>query len=75
MRPRVPWPTGTEIAAPLFFTPARQMMIAYLLLWQARVAGDRLCSIYEENGAMEEAARTKILETQPDAAFYAGKTN
>ena len=49
------------------------VMIAYMLLWQARVAGDRLRSIYEENGATEEANRTKILETQPDAAFYAGK--
>jgi hypothetical protein len=49
------------------------VMIGYMLLWQARVAGDRLDRIYEESGATEEAARTKILETQPDAAFYAGK--
>jgi hypothetical protein len=49
------------------------VMIAYMLLWQARVAGDRLRVIYEENGATKEAARTRILETQPEAAFYTGK--
>ena len=49
------------------------VMIAYMLLWQARIAEGKLRSQYQQNEAREETARRKILETQPDAAFYAGK--
>ncbi len=49
------------------------VMIAYMLLWQARIAQGKLQALYDQNQAREETAQRRILETQPDAAFYAGK--
>lgn len=46
---------------------------AYMLLWQAKVASERLDAIYQEAGAKDEASRAKVVAEKADAAFYAGK--
>jgi hypothetical protein len=49
------------------------VMVGYMLLWQAQVAGERLGKLFEENRATDDASRAGLIETHPEAAFYAGK--
>lgn len=49
------------------------VMVGYMLLWQAQVAGERLGKLFEENRATDDASRARLIETHPEAAFYAGK--
>ena len=49
------------------------VVIGFLLLWQAGIAAKKLEEIYAEQGAHDEAARTKLLNENRGAAFYFGK--
>ena len=49
------------------------VVIGFLLLWQAGLAGKRLEEIYREQGAEGESARAKVVRENRNAAFYFGK--
>jgi hypothetical protein len=49
------------------------VMVGYMLLWQARVASEKLRRMQEEAGAPGGEGRTALAATNPEAAFYLGK--
>jgi hypothetical protein len=49
------------------------VMVAYLLLDQARIAQEKLDAICKEKGADSEEARKSLCEKDDDAKFYWGK--
>ena len=50
-----------------------EVVIGFLLIWQAHLADRRLQEIYQEHGAKDEASRKKLLLENRSAAFYFGK--
>ncbi len=56
-----------------FLMSLGHVIISWLLLWQAKVASEKLNAIYSEAGASDDAAKNKIIADNDDAAFYAGK--
>jgi hypothetical protein len=69
--------TGEFIVPVLYAKPCLDIfgdvMIALVLLWQANLADQRLKEIYGQQGAADEAARSKVLRENRNAAFYFGK--
>jgi alkylation response protein AidB-like acyl-CoA dehydrogenase len=55
-----------------FLTMFGNVLIAYLLLWQAVVAWGKLSGMYPTDGGGEEE-RSRFIEANPEAAFYSGK--
>jgi hypothetical protein len=49
------------------------VILGMVLLWQANLADQRLQEIYSQQGAADEAAKTKLLLENRNAAFYFGK--
>jgi len=49
------------------------VVMGFLLLWQAYLADRRLQEIYRDHNAKDEKARKKLLEENRSAAFYFGK--
>ncbi len=49
------------------------VVIGFLLLWQAGIASKKLAQIYAEQGAKDEAAQSKLVRENRNAAFYFGK--
>jgi len=49
------------------------VVMGFLLLWQAHLADRRLQEIYKDNGAKDEASQKKLLLEDRNAAFYFGK--
>jgi hypothetical protein len=49
------------------------VVMGFLLIWQASLADRRLQKIYEEQGAKDEASQKKLLLEDRNAAFYFGK--
>lgn len=49
------------------------VIISWLLLWQAKVASEKINAIYKDAGATDDDARKKVVEENDNAAFYAGK--
>jgi hypothetical protein len=47
--------------------------MAFLLLWQAHLADNRLQEIYRDHNARDEKAQKKLLQENRSAAFYFGK--
>jgi hypothetical protein len=47
--------------------------LAHLLLQQALIAKVKLQSIFEKAGAEAAETQTRVIEEQPEAAFYSGK--
>ena len=50
-----------------------EVVMGFLLLWQAHLADRRLHEIYRDQGANDEASRKKLLQENRSAAFYFGK--
>ncbi|MGO9373370.1 MAG: acyl-CoA dehydrogenase, partial [Syntrophobacteraceae bacterium] len=50
-----------------------EVVIGFLLLWQAHLAERRLQEIYQNHGAKDEASRKKLQCENRSAAFYFGK--
>jgi hypothetical protein len=50
-----------------------EVVMGFLLLWQAHLADRRLQEIYENHGAKDEASRKKLLCENRSVAFYFGK--
>jgi len=50
-----------------------EIELAYLLLDQAVIAKDKLEAIFQKAGAKTDEAKAKVLNEQPEAAFYTGK--
>ncbi|MGO9020081.1 MAG: acyl-CoA dehydrogenase [Syntrophobacteraceae bacterium] len=49
------------------------VVMGFLLIWQAHLADRKLQKIYEEQGAKDEASQKKLLLEDRNAAFYFGK--
>ncbi len=49
------------------------VVIGFLLLWQAGIASKRLEEIYREQGAKDEASQGRVVRENRTAAFYFGK--
>ncbi len=49
------------------------VVLGFLLLWQAHIADRRLQEIYADHNASDWKSQKKILETNKSAAFYFGK--
>jgi hypothetical protein len=49
------------------------VIMGFVLLWQAGLADRRLQEIYGEHGAADEASRSGLLREDRNAAFYFGK--
>ncbi|MDY0040548.1 MAG: acyl-CoA dehydrogenase [Desulforhabdus sp.] len=49
------------------------VIMGFLLLWQAYLADRRLQEIYRDHNIKDETARKKLLEENRSAAFYFGK--
>ncbi|MDR3566520.1 MAG: acyl-CoA dehydrogenase [Syntrophobacteraceae bacterium] len=49
------------------------VVMGFLLLWQAGIAGKKLEEIYCELGAKDEASRGRVVRENRGAAFYLGK--
>jgi hypothetical protein len=49
------------------------VVVGWLLLWQAVIAEDKLNAIAQEKGIKEKAGLEKLLAENADAAFYSGK--
>ncbi len=49
------------------------VVMGFLLLWQAGLAGRRLEEIYREQGANDDASRSRIVRENRSGAFYSGK--
>jgi alkylation response protein AidB-like acyl-CoA dehydrogenase len=49
------------------------VVIGYLLLWQAHIADKRLQEIYRDHNAVDERAQKEVLKNNRSAAFYFGK--
>ena len=49
------------------------VIMGFLLVWQAHLADSRLQEIYQARGAKDEASRKKLLREDRNAAFYFGK--
>lgn len=52
-----------------------EVEVARLLLQQGIIAREKLDGIFAKNGAADEEARAKIVDEQPEAAFYCGKVH
>ncbi|HIJ75967.1 MAG TPA: acyl-CoA dehydrogenase [Deltaproteobacteria bacterium] len=50
-----------------------EVIMGFLLIWQAHLADRRLEEIYQDHGAKDEASRKKLLSENRSAAFYFGK--
>jgi len=50
-----------------------EVQLAYLLLQQAIIARDKLQVNFQKAGAATEEAQARVIDAQPEAAFYAGK--
>jgi alkylation response protein AidB-like acyl-CoA dehydrogenase len=50
-----------------------EVVMGFLLIWQAHLADRRLQEIYQDHGAKDEASRKKLLCEDRSAAFYFGK--
>jgi len=50
------------------------VMIGFLLLWQAHLADRRLQEIFGDHNAKDDQAKKALLESNRSAAFYYGKT-
>ncbi|MBI5968273.1 MAG: acyl-CoA dehydrogenase [Deltaproteobacteria bacterium] len=50
-----------------------EVQLAYLLLQQAIIAHDKLQANFQKTGATAAEAQAKVVDEQPEAAFYAGK--
>jgi alkylation response protein AidB-like acyl-CoA dehydrogenase len=49
------------------------VIVGWLLIWQAVIAQDRLTKLAEEKGISEPGGLTKLVTENADAAFYSGK--
>jgi len=49
------------------------VVMGFLLLWQAHLADRRLQEIYRDHGAKDEVSRRRLLDENRSAAFYFGK--
>ncbi len=49
------------------------VVMGFLLLWQAYLADRRLQEIYQDHGAKDEESRSRLLRENRSAAFYFGK--
>jgi hypothetical protein len=49
------------------------VVVGWLLLWQAVIADDKLNAIAQEKGIKEKAGLEKLIAENADAAFYSGK--
>ena len=49
------------------------VIVGWLLLWQAIIAQDRLTKLAEEKGISEPDGLEKMVTENADAAFYSGK--
>jgi hypothetical protein len=49
------------------------VIMGFLLIWQAHLADRRLEEIYQDHEAKDEASRKKLLSENRSAAFYFGK--
>ena len=56
-----------------FLMSLGHVIISWLLLWQAKVAAEKLNLIYKEAGAIDDAAKNKVAANNDNAAFYTGK--
>jgi hypothetical protein len=50
-----------------------EVIMGFLLLWQAYLADRRLQEIYQDHGAKDEQSRSRLLRENRSAAFYFGK--
>lgn len=50
-----------------------EVVMGFLLLWQAHIADRRLQEIYRDHNAKDAASRKKLCEENRSAAFYFGK--
>jgi hypothetical protein len=49
------------------------VLMGFLLLWQAHLADRRLQEIYGDHGAKDDASRSRLLRENRSAVFYFGK--
>ncbi len=49
------------------------VVMGFMLLWQAHIADRRLQEIYRDHNAKDERAQKKLIEENRSAAFYFGK--
>ncbi len=56
-----------------FLMSLGHVIISWLLLWQAKVALEKLNAIYDGAGAKDDDAREKVVSENDNAAFYSGK--
>ncbi len=49
------------------------VIISWLLLWQAKVASEKLNGIYSDAGAGDDDAKSKVVTDNDNAAYYKGK--
>jgi len=49
------------------------VVMGFMLLWQAHLADRRLQEIYRDHGVTDEKSRRRLLEENRSAAFYFGK--
>ncbi|HYA43942.1 MAG TPA: acyl-CoA dehydrogenase [Syntrophobacteraceae bacterium] len=49
------------------------VIMGFILLWQADLADRRLHEIYAEHGAADEGSRSRLLHENRECAFYFGK--
>ncbi len=50
-----------------------EVVIGFMLLWQAHLADRRLQEIYQDHNAKDEQSRSRLLKKNRSAAFYFGK--
>ncbi|MEA4926280.1 MAG: acyl-CoA dehydrogenase C-terminal domain-containing protein [Syntrophomonadaceae bacterium] len=49
------------------------IVLGWMFLWQAMIAGDKLNGIFEKQGAADKITRDIIINKNPDATFLASK--
>jgi len=49
------------------------VIITWLLLWQAKIADEKINEIYKDSGAEDDDAKYKVASENDNASFYAGK--
>ncbi len=66
-------PVYPMLQASPFLEMFGEVELAYLLLQQAVIAGEKLDAIFQKAGAATEEAQARIIDETADAAFYSGK--
>lgn len=70
---------GDPLYAMLHATPYLELFgeveLAYLLLDQAIIAREKLQAIFQKAGATTEDDQARVINDQPEAAFYSGKVH